>query len=66
MKRQFIVIAITLAVVSLLVTARVQAQTKITKPSGGLPFKINSSGSYFSWRKSDGHNQNYNGYHHQS
>jgi hypothetical protein len=47
MKRQFVVIAVMFAIVSLMATGKAHAQTKITKPSSGLPFKITKSGSYF-------------------
>jgi len=48
MKRQFVVIALVLAVVGLIAAGGdSQAQTKITKPSTGLPYKITKSGSYF-------------------
>jgi Right handed beta helix region len=47
MKRQFAVIALMFAIVGLMATGNAHAQTKITKPSSGLPFKITKSGSYF-------------------
>lgn len=45
-KRQFVSIGLMVAVVGLLMTGGAQAQTKITKPGSGLPFKITKSGSY--------------------
>jgi hypothetical protein len=47
-KRQFIVIGLAIAIMGLSVGGgSALAQTKITKPSGGLPIKITKSGSYF-------------------
>lgn len=47
-KRRFIVAGLVIAIMGLSVGGgSALAQTKITKPSGGLPFKINTSGSYF-------------------
>jgi hypothetical protein len=40
-------IGLFIATIALAVTSTAIAQTKITKPSAGLPYKINSSGSYF-------------------
>lgn len=47
-KRRFIVVGVAIAILGLSVGGgSALAQTKITKPSGGLPIKINTSGSYF-------------------
>jgi hypothetical protein len=47
-KRQFVVVGLAIAIMGLSVGGgSALAQTKITKPSGGLPIKITKSGSYF-------------------
>jgi hypothetical protein len=47
-KRQLVVVGLAIAIMGLSVGGgSALAQTKITKPSGGLPIKITKSGSYF-------------------
>jgi hypothetical protein len=47
MNRRYIQSGLLLAFGILLINSSAQAQTKITKPSVGLPYKITKSGSYF-------------------
>lgn len=47
MSKRLLVICLTFLVVGLMLHGSARAQTKITKPSGGLPYKIKTSGSYF-------------------
>jgi hypothetical protein len=46
-KRQLPMIALALAAGILVMAGSAMAQTKITKPGGGFPYKITKSGSYF-------------------
>ena len=47
MKRQLVVLGLMFGILGLMTCGNSWAQTKITKPSGGLPYKITKSGSYF-------------------
>ncbi|HTT76791.1 MAG TPA: hypothetical protein VMF50_12530 [Candidatus Binataceae bacterium] len=47
MKPRLVMIGSIFAILGLFVTGNTYAQTKITRPKAGLPYKITTSGSYF-------------------